>query len=180
MGYEYTTHDWYTCRMHHMARWYTGRHRRNNIELIRNGISRRVDMRYFVRSHRLFFMNRKLAATAATAVIFLLMPTATAVLLLLLPVCPACLPVCLLACLLDLSISIRKFVLSSPRGEIGLGDVCRVPPASVRHVRAIKIQGPDRAGIVEGSCGYRVRGVSIRRKFVLSRNLGYKTRGIVK
>ena len=31
-------------------------------------------------------------------------------------------------------------------------------------------------GIVEGSCGYRARGVSIRRKFVLSRNTGYKSR----
>ena len=35
-----------------------------------------------------------------------------------------------------------------------------------------KVQG----GIVEGSCGYRTRGVSIRGQFVLSRNLGYKTR----
>ena len=33
-------------------------------------------------------------------------------------------------------------------------------------------------GIVEGSCGYRARGVSIRGKFDLSRNLGYKTRGV--
>ena len=33
-------------------------------------------------------------------------------------------------------------------------------------------------GIVEGSCGYRARGVSIRGKFVLSRNPGYKTRGV--
>ena len=32
-------------------------------------------------------------------------------------------------------------------------------------------------GIVEGSCGYRARGVSIRGKFVLSRNPGYKTSG---
>ena len=32
-------------------------------------------------------------------------------------------------------------------------------------------------GIVEGSCGYLARGVSIRGKFVLSRNPGYKTRG---
>ena len=40
------------------------------------------------------------------------------------------------------------------------------------------VQGRDRVGIVEGSCGYRARGVSIRRKFVLSRNPGYKTRGV--
>ena len=32
-------------------------------------------------------------------------------------------------------------------------------------------------GIVEGSCGYRGREISIRGKFVLSRNPGYKTRG---
>ena len=32
-------------------------------------------------------------------------------------------------------------------------------------------------GIVEGFCGYRAREVSIRGKFVLSRNPGYKTRG---
>ena len=40
------------------------------------------------------------------------------------------------------------------------------------------VQGRDRVGIVEGSCGYRARGISIRGKFVLSRNLGYKTRGV--
>ena len=39
-----------------------------------------------------------------------------------------------------------------------------------------KVQGRGRVGIVEGSCGYRARGVSIRGQFVLSRNLGYKTR----
>ena len=38
-------------------------------------------------------------------------------------------------------------------------------------------QGRDRVGIVEGSCGYRAHGVSIWGKFVLSRNLWYKTRG---
>ena len=32
-------------------------------------------------------------------------------------------------------------------------------------------------GIVDGSIGYRARGISIREKNVLSRNLGYKTRG---
>ena len=30
-----------------------------------------------------------------------------------------------------------------------------------------KVQGRDRVGIVEGSCGYRARGVIIRGKFVL-------------
>ena len=40
--------------------------------------------------------------------------------------------------------------------------------AAVRHGRA-----RDRMGIVEGSCGYSIRG-----KLVLSRNVGYKTRGV--
>ena len=39
------------------------------------------------------------------------------------------------------------------------------------------VQGRDCVGIVEGLCGYRACGVSIRGKFVLSRNPGYKTRG---
>ena len=147
--------------MHHMARRYIGR---NNIELIRNGISRRVDMRYFVWSHGLFFMNRKLAAAASTAVILLLMPTtATAVFILTrLPACLSCLPAYLLVCLICRSPFENSFYRAR-RGEMGPGDVCRVPPASVRNIRAIQIQGQDSAGIVEGSCGYRVREVSIRR-----------------
>ena len=36
-----------------------------------------------------------------------------------------------------------------------------------------KVQGRDHVGNVEKSCGYRARGVSIRGKSVLSRNLGY-------
>ena len=43
-----------------------------------------------------------------------------------------------------------------------------------------KVQGQDHVGIVEGSCGYRARGISIRGKYVVSRNLGYKTRGSLK
>ena len=35
----------------------------------------------------------------------------------------------------------------------------------------------DRVGIVEGSCENRTLRVSIRGKFDLSRNMGYKTRG---
>ena len=41
-----------------------------------------------------------------------------------------------------------------------------------------KVQGRDRVGTVEGSRGYRACQVSIRGKFALSRNLGYKTRGL--
>ena len=41
-----------------------------------------------------------------------------------------------------------------------------------------KVQGQDRVGIVESSCGYRAPWVSIRGKFVLSRNPGYKTSGV--
>ena len=118
-----------------------------------------------------------------------------------------------------------KFVLSSPGGGLGPGDVCRVHPEAVRHGRASQssgtvmcgdcrrvlwvprsrgnfvlsspggggngprrlvpgapsnVQGPHRVWIVEGSCGYRTRGVSIRENFVLSSNLGYKTRGVAK
>ena len=46
-----------------------------------------------------------------------------------------------------------------------------------KFVLSGNVQGRDRVGIVEGSRGYRARGVSIRGKFVLSRNPGYKTRG---
>ena len=34
-----------------------------------------------------------------------------------------------------------KFVLSRPRGKMGPGDVCRVPPAAVRHGRARQNSG---------------------------------------
>ena len=62
---------------------------------------------------------------------------------------------------------------------MGTGDLCRVPPAAQRLTTGEpgKVQERYRVGIVEGSCGYRARGISIRGKFVLSRNLGYKTRG---
>ena len=41
-----------------------------------------------------------------------------------------------------------------------------------------KVQGRDRVGIVERSCGYRTRMVSVRGKFVLSKSPGHKTRGV--
>ena len=34
-----------------------------------------------------------------------------------------------------------KFVLSSLRREMGTGDVCQVPPAAVRHGRAMQSSG---------------------------------------
>ena len=40
-----------------------------------------------------------------------------------------------------------------------------------------KVQGRDHVGILEGSCGYMARGLSIRGKFILSRNPEYKTMG---
>ena len=62
-------------------------------------------------------------------------------------------------------------------GGISTGDPCRVPPAAVRHGRA-------RQSSVTGPCGdcrkipcERALGISVRGKFVLSRNPGYKTRG---
>ena len=45
-----------------------------------------------------------------------------------------------------------KFVLSSPRGEVGQGDVCRVPLAAVRHGRA-------RQTSESGPCGDCRRGL---------------------
>ena len=58
---------------------------------------------------------------------------------------------------------------------MGTGDLCMVHPAAVRYGRELgKFQRRDRVGIVEGSFGYRARGVSIREKSVLSRNLGYE------
>ena len=41
-----------------------------------------------------------------------------------------------------------------------------------------KVQRRDRVGIVEGSCEYRARGVSIRGKFVLSKNPRCRTMGV--
>ena len=69
----------------------------------------------------------------------------------------------------------ENFVLSNPKGGNG-------PRRRVRYAteETGNVQGPDRVGIVEGSCGYRARGVSIRENFVLSTNLGYKTRGVAK
>ena len=52
-----------------------------------------------------------------------------------------------------------------------------VPSSGLPWVRQEKVQERDR---VEGSYGLRARRVSIRRKFVVSRNLGYKTRGSFK
>ena len=50
-------------------------------------------------------------------------------------------------------VSIRgKFVLSSPRGEMGQGDVCRVPLAAVRH-------GRTRQTSESGLCGDCRRGL---------------------
>ena len=61
------------------------------------------------------------------------------------------------------------FVLSSPRREWAQEQryATREPG---------KLQSRDRVRFVEWSCGYRARGVIIRGKFVLSRNMEYKTR----
>ena len=49
------------------------------------------------------------------------------------------------------------------------------PPPKQRYATGEpgKVQGRDRVGIIV-SCGYRARGVSVRGKFVTSRNLGYE------
>ena len=41
----------------------------------------------------------------------------------------------------------------------------------------LESQAKFRDRTLEGLCGYRARGISIRGTFVLSRNPGYKTRG---
>ena len=52
------------------------------------------------------------------------------------------------------------------------------PPASGTPWESqAKGQGRDRVVIVETSCGHRASGVNIRENFVISRKLGYKTRG---
>ena len=60
---------------------------------------------------------------------------------------------------------------------MGTGVLCRVHPTAVHLGRASNVQGRDRVGIVEGSYGYRARGVCIRGKFVLSRNPGVQDEG---
>ena len=78
----------------------------------------------------------------------------------------------------------------APRGvSIGENSFCRAPGGKWAHEicaecpqqryapgESGKVQGRDRVGIVEGSFGYRARGVSVWGKFVLSRNPRYKTR----
>ena len=69
------------------------------------------------------------------------------------------------------------FVLSSPRGEMGPGDVCRVPLAAIRHGRARQTSESEPCGDCRRVLWVPGRGVRIRGKFVLSRNVGHKTRG---
>ena len=68
-----------------------------------------------------------------------------------------------------------KIRLSRPRGEMGPGDMCRVYIAAVRYRRA-------RQTSKSGPCGdckrVLARGVNIREKSILSRNGGYKKRGL--
>ena len=61
---------------------------------------------------------------------------------------------------------------------MGTGDMCRVPPSAGCNGRARQNSGMGRVEIVEGSCGYWARGVSIWGKFVLSTKPGYKTRWV--
>ena len=71
----------------------------------------------------------------------------------------------------------EKIRFIEPQG--GNGSRRRAPGASTSGTPRDSQQTSesDRVGIVEGSFGNRARGVSIRGKFVLSRNMGYKTRG---
>ena len=67
---------------------------------------------------------------------------------------------------------------NAPQDVLGTGDLCRMHPAAVRPERTRQSSGTARVGIVEGSCGYRAHRVSIRGTFIISRNPGYKTRGV--
>ena len=68
----------------------------------------------------------------------------------------------------------QNIFLSSPSGLMDTGDLFRVPLAAVRHGSGARQgSGTVLVGIVEVSSG-----VSIRGKFVLSRKLGNKTRGL--
>ena len=58
--------------------------------------------------------------------------------------------------------------VAHPDVKVQVRDLVRV----VGIVAPFAPMGRDRVGIVEGSCGYRARRVSIRGKFVLSRNPG--------
>ena len=87
--------------------------------------------------------------------------------------------VCIVAPLAPRGFSIREnFVLSRHRGYMGTGDLCECPQQRYTTGEPGKVQGWDRVGIVEGSCAYWARQVSIRKKFVLSRNTGYKKSGV--
>ena len=61
---------------------------------------------------------------------------------------------------------------------MGSGDLFGCPQQRHATEKPGKVQGRDRVAIVEGSCVYLICGVSIRGKFVLSRNPEYKTRGV--
>ena len=65
----------------------------------------------------------------------------------------------------------EKFVLWSPRGQMGIGDLFRVPQAAVWHERARQSSETGPCGDCRRSCWYCTRAVRIRAKFVLSRNL---------
>ena len=79
----------------------------------------------------------------------------------------------------DHGVSIRdKLVLSRNLGYEGRRHVAKrsseAPQQRYVTGEPGKFQGRDGVGIVKGFFGYRARGVSIRGKFVLSRNLWYE------
>ena len=63
-------------------------------------------------------------------------------------------------------------------GKLTQGTCVGCPQQQHATEESGKVQGQDRVEIVEGSCVYQAPGVSIRGKYVLSRNLEYKTRGV--
>ena len=61
---------------------------------------------------------------------------------------------------------------------MGTGDLCRVTPAAVHHGRASQSPGTGPFGDCRKLLWLPGPRVSVRGKFVLSRNPGYKTRGV--
>ena len=64
-----------------------------------------------------------------------------------------------------LGVGIRgKFVLSSPRGKWEQETCAGCPQQGYATGEPGKVQGPDRLGVVEGSCRYRARGSTFGEK----------------
>ena len=73
-----------------------------------------------------------------------------------------------------------KFVLSSPNGEMGPEDVCRVPLAAVRHGRARQTSESGPCGDCRGVLGVPGPRGQYSGKIRFIEKRGYKTRGVAR